>query len=46
MSMIAEFTPKQATVMDTVDFMRKEIDITITIDNQTEDLTIVLLYEE
>lgn len=46
MSMIAEFTPKQAVVIDKVDYMRKEIDVVITIEDETHDLDIVLLYEE
>ncbi|MHA2031588.1 MAG: hypothetical protein ACW99Q_19600 [Candidatus Kariarchaeaceae archaeon] len=44
--MIAKTLNKEAVVVDKVDFMRKEIEFTVTVEEETNSLTIVLLFEE
>ena len=44
--MISEMLNREAVVVDKVDFMRKEIEFTVTVEGETNSLTIVLLYEE
>jgi len=46
MSMIAEFSNKEAVIVNQIDFLRKEIEFDICIADKPTGITIVLLYEE